>query len=333
MSDHDHHKSMGHSMHSAKMHGPVGMMGDHLLKKGKSMLSISYMKMSMNENYIDAKKISDQEILKLPNPGGMPKNISVVPQEMYMDMVMLGAMHAPTNSLTLMGMTSFTRKYMKLRTYQPMMERNPLGDFTTKSSDLSTVNLSALFKIRDAYGYKFHAQLGLEKNLGKNSLRGMVLMPMGSIGSIPLPYGMQSGDKSLSLLSALTFSKIHMKWKLGGQIKSKINLDSEEWNFGDRTEINLWAQRDLNKISAWSLRLKMENIDSIEGFSEEIKAPVQTSNPLNYGGTKVSIGLGINTILEKGIIGVETVIPIKQDLNGPQMSLDWGLQIGYHLSF
>ena len=69
------------------------------------------------------------------------------------------------------------------------------------------------------------------------------------------------------------------------------------------------------------------------GFSEEIKAPVHTSNPLNYGGTTVSIGLGINTILEKGIIGLETVIPIKQDLNGPQMSLDWGLQIGYHLSF
>ena len=95
--DHHQHNGMGdHAKHSAKMHGPIGLMGDHFHKKGESMVSIRYMKMSMNQNYIGSKKISDSEILQLPNPNGMPKNLSVVPQDMDMDMIMLGAMYAPT---------------------------------------------------------------------------------------------------------------------------------------------------------------------------------------------------------------------------------------------
>ena len=78
--------------HSAKMHGPIGLMGDHFHRKGESMVSIRYMKMHMNHNYLGTNKLFDQNILELPNPTGMPKNLSVVPQDMYMDMVMLGGM-------------------------------------------------------------------------------------------------------------------------------------------------------------------------------------------------------------------------------------------------
>ena len=332
--DHHQHKGMGdHAKHSAKMHGPIGLMGDHFHKKGESMVSIRYMKMSMNQNYIGSKKISDSEILQLPNPNGMPKNLSVVPQDMDMDMIMLGAMYAPTDLVTLMSMATFNSKSMNLKTYQPMMERNALGDFTTKSSDLSTFNFSALFKIYDEDKSKFHAQLGLEKNMGKNDLQGQVLMPMGSLGSIVMPYGMQSGDKSYSVLSAITYTKTYGSWKLGGQIKSKLNIQNKEWNFGDVSEINIWSQRDLNNISAWSLRLKIQDVKSIDGLNKQIEAPVQTANPLNYGGETVTFGVGINVMLPQGSIGLEAYKPISRDLNGPQMSMDWGLQAGYHLSF
>ena len=40
---HDMDHGMHHdSMHSAKMHGPIGLMGDHFHKKGESMVSIRY---------------------------------------------------------------------------------------------------------------------------------------------------------------------------------------------------------------------------------------------------------------------------------------------------
>ena len=70
-----------------------------------------------------------------------------------------------------------------------------------------------------------------------------------------------------------------------------------------------------------------------EGFNENIKAPVQTANPLNYGGQTLQLGIGINIMLPKGSIGLEAYKPISRDLNGPQMGMNWGMQAGYHLSF
>ena len=330
--DHDMHHGHG-TKHSAKMHGPIGLMGDHFLHKGESMVSIRYMKMLMNQNYIGSNKISDQDILQLPNPNGMPKNLSVVPQDMDMDMIMLGAMYAPSDFITLMGMAVLNSKSMDLKTYQPMMGREEIGEFSTASSGVSKINFSALFKIHDLDSSKLHAQLGIEKNIGKNSLQGDVLTPMGSLNSMIMPYGMQGGDKSYSLLSALTYTKTYDKWKIGSQIKSKKNIKSQEWNFGDSYEMNIWTQRDINNISAWSFRLKFQDIESLDGYSAEIRAPVQTANPLNYGGKTLSIGIGINIMLQKGSIGLESYKPISRDLNGPQMGMNWGIQAGYHLAF
>lgn len=334
MDHHEHHQVMeSHSNHTAKMHGPIGLMGDHLLKKGKFMVSIRYMKMSMDQNYIDSQEVSDEKILQSPNTYGMPKNFSVVPQDMDMDMIMLGGMYAPTDRITLMSMATFNAKSMNLRTYRPMMNRNALGNFSTKSSDLSILNLSALLKIYDRDNSKFHAQIGVEKNIGKNDVSSQVLMPTGNIGSIVMPYSMQGGDKSLSLLGAITYTKSFGVWKVGGQIRTKTNIKNKEWNFGDSDELNIWSQRDLNNISAWSLRVKVQDIKPIDGTDKNIRAPVQTADPRNYGGKTVSLGIGINILLPRGSIGLETYKPISRDLNGPQMGMDWALQAGYHLSF
>ena len=324
---------MDHMDHSSKMHGPIGIMGDHLLNKGKSMISIRYMKMSMDQNYLGTNKISDQLILELPNPAGMPKNLSVVPQEMDMDMVMLGGMYAPSDYVTLMGMIMLEQKSMDLRSYKPMMSRDIVGDFSTKSSGLSSISMSLLFKILDREGSKLHAQLGLENSSGKNNLKDNVLTPMGNINEMILPYGMQLADKSYTLLSALTYSKTYEIWKFGSQIKSRINVKNDQWNFGDSYETNFWVQRDLNQITAWSLRLKYQDIESIKGNDKNINAPVQTANPLNYGGKILTSGIGLNIMLPKGSVGLELYKPITQDLQGPQMGMNWGLQAGYRLSF
>ena len=250
-----------------------------------------------------------------------------------MDMVMLGGMYAPSDYITLMGMIMLEQKSMDLRSYKPMMARDKVGDFSTRSSGLSSINMSLLFKILDRDGSKFHAQLGLQSSIGKNNLKDNVLTPMGTINEMILPYGMQLGDKSYTLLSALTYSKTFEIWKFGGQIKSRINVKNDQWNFGDSYETNLWVQRDLNQIAAWSLRLKFQDIESIKGNNQNINAPVQTANPLNYGGKILTSGIGLNIMLPKGSVGLEFYKPITQDLHGPQMGMNWGLQAGYHLSF
>ena len=56
-------------------------------------------------------------------------------------MIMLGAMYAPSDKVTLMGMAMFNDKEMTLDTHQGMMQRKYLGTFETSSSDLSKVSI------------------------------------------------------------------------------------------------------------------------------------------------------------------------------------------------
>ena len=115
-------------------HAPIGVMGDHLHKKNEFMFSLRFIQMKMKENLLNGVKVSDDQILNYPNiyssMSGMPDNLSIVPNEMTMNMLMTGVMYAPTDEITLMGMGMFTEKKMKLSTYSPMMGRNFLGSFT-----------------------------------------------------------------------------------------------------------------------------------------------------------------------------------------------------------
>ena len=49
-------------------HGPIGVMGDHFHKKGEWMVSLRLANMEMKRNILNGKSISDDNILKQPNP-------------------------------------------------------------------------------------------------------------------------------------------------------------------------------------------------------------------------------------------------------------------------
>ena len=117
--------------------------------------------------------------------------------------------------------------------------------------------------------------------------------------------------------------------------KGSIQLDGGTLftQFSHFIDILYYLFGDINNISAWSLRVKVQDIKPIDGADKNIKAPVQTADPMNYGGKTVSLGIGINILLPRGSIGLETYKPISRDLNGPQMGMDWALQAGYQLSF
>ena len=83
MMEHEHH-AMNHESN------PIGVMGN-LHHKG-FMFSLKHEYMKMEDNIFDGDHISNQDILDMPNPlGSMPPKLSVIPQEMVMEMTMLEA--------------------------------------------------------------------------------------------------------------------------------------------------------------------------------------------------------------------------------------------------
>jgi hypothetical protein len=352
---------------SAISHGPIGVMADHFHKKGEWMVSFRVTNMEMEKNIFNGNSISTDEILKQPNPYAsipmmmensesismmnrvpakvtnhphssemkMPMKLSVVPKKMTMKMIMLGAMYAPSDRLTLMGMAMFNDKDMILDTYQGMMQRKYLGSFETSSSDLSKISFSALYNLHKSDNSRWHVIFGLEKSIGENSEKGMVLTPMNMKSSITLPYGMQSSDRALRLTTGITNVKSIKDFIIGNQLLVKKVIDEKDWNFGDEFEYNLWFQGAFTQNISYSLRLNYKDQDSIDGRDISIMAPVQTSNPNNYGGEVLNLGIGLNMVfnlfggMHKDRFSIEILKPIDQNKNDLQMKDNLTIQIGF----
>ena len=351
-------------------HGPIGVMADHFHKKGEWMVSLRFANMEMKKNILNGNSISIEDILKQPNPFTkipmmmknsesmlainevpskisdhphstsmkIPANLSVIPKKMTMRMIMLGAMYAPSDKLTLMGMAMFNDKEMMLDTHQAMVARNYLGSFETSSSDLTKISFSALFNLHDIESSRWHAIFGLEKSLGENSEKGLVLTPMNIKTFITLPYGMQSSDKALRLITGITNVRLIGGFVIGNQLLVKKVIDEKDWNFGDELEYNIWLQGSFNDRASYSFRLNYNDQDSIDGFDKTIMAPVQTANPLNYGGEIINFGIGINVISNifvgryKDRFAFEIIKPIDQNKNGLQMKDDLTIYFGFQKS-
>ena len=321
-------------------HAPIGVMGDHYHKKGEAMFSVRHSYMKMSGNRYNGDNVSTQDILAMPNPlGNMPANLSVVPVEMTMKMTMVGGMYAPTNKITLMAMGMFMSKDMDLNTYQPMMNRDLLGTFSTSSSDISDISLGALIKLQESDTSRWHGQLTVQKSVGSNDIKGVVLTPMNMQMSMTLPYGMQPSDRATKLVVGITnVTKLTERWLWGNQLHKKFTISDDDWTFGNHTELNSWAQYELNQAVALSSRLQITHQGKISGKNPMIMAPVQTANPENYGGSEVTFGLGVNIVMkilpgEADRFGLEVTKPLAQDKNGLQMSSDYKISFGYQKSF
>ena len=106
----------------ASSHAPIGVMGDHMHKKGEYMLSYRFSHGQMNGSRIGNNQIGTNAIGtgNYGMPALMDGKSRVVPTKMSMQMHMFGAMYAPTDWLTLMAMGSYVEKSMDHTTFNMM---------------------------------------------------------------------------------------------------------------------------------------------------------------------------------------------------------------------
>ena len=337
--EHESMQMMNH-MHHSEDHSsaPVGTTGN--MHHMGWMVSLKHGLMNMNGNIMNGDSISDTDILQMPNPlGNMPANLSVIPEDMDMQMTMIDVMYAPSKDLTLMLMGTYVSKEMVLNTYAPMMDRNLLGKFTTSSSDLSELTFSALHALHDADNSKWHGEVTLQKSLGNNDDSGQVLTPMGAEMSMVLPYAMQPSDKATRMILGLTNTRaFNDKTSWTNQARYKKVINEKDWAFGDQLELNSWLQYQYKPHLSLSARLKFVTQDNISGLNPMIMAPVQTASPENYGGEELHVGFGLNHTLKfltskEDVIGFEVLFPVIQDKNNLQMKTSYQLVVGFNRNF
>lgn len=305
------------TLHEEKMHthsavqSPAGIMGDHVHSKGSWMFSYMYMGMQMDE-WIDGSSSA--------NHAELHDQYEMLPDDMFMQMHMLGAMYAVTDRFTLMLMVPLLQKQMSHAMHghhAHTMQSNGLGD----------VRLSVLTPLYAGNRQQLILNTGISIPTG--SLNQQTASHLGM--NVRMGYGMQNGTGTPDLHAALTFTENLATFSYGVQASGTLRIgeNSAGYRHGNQLENSVWAGFSPVKRTSLTLRLQTIWQDSISGTDEMINPQLMPgASPDCYGGLKTRALAGmrynLNSILPvNGSLGMEAGIPVYQNLNGPQMAEQW----------
>ncbi|WP_017730962.1 transporter family protein [Nafulsella turpanensis] len=305
---------------------PAGVMGSHTHHKGSWMFSYQFMQMHMQGNLSGADVIESGYILD---------HYMMAPQSMDMQMHMLGAMNAISDKLTLMGMLPYLRNQMQ------MVDRMGMTS-AMHSSQLGDISLSALYSLRKTHQSSLQLNVGLGFPTG--SIDESASIQHGHMHhemEMCLPYLMQTGSGTLSLLPALTYMGVKKTFSYGLQASGKLPLGDNKRDYrpGTQLTLNSWAGFQQNKWLGYSLRLEAMEGLKLRGQNAELDPMMSpAADAMNSGGRKLSTYLGAALKIPKGSLkgnrlALEYGIPLYQQVNGIQMQDRGSLIASWQYSF
>jgi len=295
---------------------PIGVMGDHLVAKGKWMVSYRYSFMSMDGNRDGTDNLTTDEVLN---------EFPVTPEDMTMEMHMFGVMYAPADNLTLMAMLPFVSKEM-----DHITRRNTT--FTTESEGLGDLKFTGLYQLFNQNRQSVHLNLGFSVPTGSIDERDDT--PAGD--DVILPYPMQIGSGTLDLRPGIAYLGQTEDWSWGAQANAVLRLGENDrgYTVGNRYQLTGWAAHQLSDQFSVSLRLDGETWEDYDGADPALNPDIiPTADPNLRGGTRFDLGLGLNVHLPNSDfpvdrLAVEFEVPLYQSLDGPQLKTDWQLTLG-----
>ena len=317
---------------------PLGIMTDHIHNKGQWMFSYTYMNTMMQGNNIGANKASDNTVYK---------NYMMAPETMSMQMHMVMVMYGVTDKLTLMAMGGYTVNNMSMNMSDAMMNMPGMvmtpGNMTMQSmsSGIADSKVSALYNFSDKANQHIIGSMGLNVPTGTIIATGTTMLG----DNQRLPYDMQPGTGSFSILPGITYTRKYslFYWGADAGADIKLNYNSLGYKDGNAYHASAWAGYQFLPFVSGTLRAEDIHTDMISGSDRAIAIPIyETNDPTtrtsNYGGNWMNLYAGLNFHLMKATlehfrIMAEYGMPVYQNLNGTQMSLKSNFLAGLQYSF
>ena len=341
--DHGGHHRGHHGGHHHG-HGPIGVMGNHVMPRGKFMLSYRFGRMEMSGLRFGTNDLSADRATNIPNRfagmPGMPPTLRVIPHEMSMTMHMFGAIYGATDRLTLMAMLPYVRKDMTMITYQGATGTTVLGRNKVSTEGLGDIRIAGTYGLYNAGRTSLTATLGLSLPTGSITEKGRMLSPMNMRHTRRLGYNMQLGSGTFDLYPALSYQSGKGKTGWGGQVSGIIRLGENDEGYarGNEAALTAWISYRAAPWVSLSGRIEGRHVGKIDGIDRQIMGPAPGANPDFIGGDSVTLFAGADFSPQRGAlkghrIGLEIGVPVYEDLNGPMLRRDWQLALAWRKGF
>ena len=311
------------------------------------MLSYRFMHMTMSGMASGENSLSMKDLF---NDG-----YSVYADDMDMQMHMIGAMYAPSDSLTLMGMIMYNRNTMDgtmkmtdsmsggmgggMRRGKPGIMSGGMGEIilnmknSMECDGKCELRLTGRYEIADLGDSRIHLNLGLSIPTGSTNEKhnGMLMA-----------YPMQLGSGTWDLLPGITYNAQTEDFSWGAQLGGTIRLGNNDgYSLGHAARAQAWLAKSWHPSVSTSLRINNELWGEIDGENSRLTMS-KMKNPLAngalQGGFRSEVGIGINYYNQKGSLAghrlaAEFVIPVYEDFDGIQMERDWTWILGWQYAF
>lgn len=309
------------SMMRPDMAPPQGVLGGMSPKQGVFMPSVQYMHMRMDGNRDGTSEVSTAEVLA---------QFPVAALNMTVDMLMAGAMYGVTDDISVMAMVPYLWKSMDHVTRMG-------AAFTTESEGFGDVRVIGGYNIYKSNQHTVNLTAGLSFPTGSTDERDTT--PAGP--DQVLPYPMQNGSGTFDLIPGITYTGRTDDWSWGGQFGAIVRLgeNDNDYTLGNVYAASIWGARRWVDWLSSSVRLTGETVENIDGADPRLnRMQVPTADPSLRAGNFVSVGLGLNFMVPSGVLqgtalSVEGIIPLYQDLDGPQVERDYGILVGLRKAF
>jgi hypothetical protein len=300
---------------------PVGVMGGMSPRKGSVMASLQYMHMRMDGNRSGTDSLGTGTVLsKFP----------VAPLNMDMDMMMGGAMYGITNELSIIAMIPYIWKSMDHVTRTGVK-------FTTESEGFGDLRIVGGYDFWKPPNHTIKLSVGVGFPTGSINERDDTPAGADQI----LPYPMQTGSGTYDLLSGVLYSGRNQNWSWGGQLNvtARLGENDKDYTLGNVYSASVWGAHIWTSWLSISVRAIGESIENIDGADPRLDPrQVSTADPNRRAGDFISAGLGLNFLAPPGLLygtrlGIEGVVPLYQDLDGPQLERDYTIAIRLSKTF
>ena len=307
--------------------GALGVFGTRTLATSELQVAYRFSQMNSRGVYFGQDSLALATTLQLYNDA--PLTLSDIRHH-----VSVG--YGVTEDLTLVARGEFA-----------VLERETIannGLLRTGTNAIGDVEVGALYSVYALGPYRLHVQAGAIIPTGASTTYADTTMAQ-SGASVPLPYDMRPGGGTFAAVGAMTGSAQNEVGSVGAQFRLRVNVGSNSagtdgYTLGDRYEANGWAAYNINSAFSVMGGVRWENWDNIDGMDDRLNV---AGDPHNLGallaGQRVTMPLGVHFMLPETSnfaghrLSVEAVYALHHDYEGPQLGLDWGLNVGWSVVF
>ena len=243
--------------------------------------------------------------------------------------------YGASDALTIMARAEFA-----------VIERETIANgslLRTSVQELGDIEVGALYSLYNQGAYRMQAQVGAIVPTGAStSYADTTMAQLGGV-TTELPYDMRPGGGVFGAILGLSGSTQNESGSIGAQFRMRTNFGSngagtDGFTPGDEYEATGWVSYNMNSVVSVATGVRWQSWGPIEGEDDRLNASGDPHNLAGLlSGQRAMMPVGINFLFPEDSnfaghrLSLEAVYSLHTDYEGPQLGLDWGLNVGWSM--